>query len=149
MSSSASNQEYTVAQRPQGLPDDKTFKLEPKDMPKAPDGQITVKALFISVDPYLRGVLGHTPVPGPFTSGQVAEVVESKSGDYKAGDRVFFYGHWARFQTVDPASKDARLQKTRATTTCPPTWVCWACRAPLPTSASRTPPRSRRATSCW
>lgn len=109
--SSSSNQEFTVAQRPQGLPDDKTFKLESKDVPAAADGQIAVKALYISVDPYLRGVLGHTPVPGPFVSGQVAEVVESKSNDYKAGDKVFFYGRWARFQNVDPASADAKLQK--------------------------------------
>lgn len=90
MSSASSNQHFTVVQRPKGVPSDDVFKLEDCPAPKASAGQIVSKALFISVDPYLRNRLDSIPVPGPMVSGQVGEVIESQNDKFKVGDKVFY-----------------------------------------------------------
>jgi len=111
MSSASSNKRFVLASVPKGEPDEKTFKLEDAPAPEVKDGQLLVKALWITVDPYLRGALPSIGAGKPMVSGQVAEVVESKSADYKKGDKVVFYGVWALQQAIDPKSKDAKLRK--------------------------------------
>lgn len=95
---SASNQQWTFVERPQGMPTAKTWSLDSIDIPKATnEGDVVVKALYITVDPYLRGRMRDAPTGKPINSGQVAEVVDSKSDKYKKGDTVVFYGPWARY----------------------------------------------------
>jgi len=82
------------------------FRLESVPLPAAPlsEGQLRVKALWITVDPYLFGLLGGC-VGHPMVSGQVAEVQESRSADYSPGDKVFFYGQWAEQQVISPTDE--------------------------------------------
>lgn len=64
-------------------------------MPTLDDGEVMIRTLYISVDPYLRGRMreGRSYVP-PFaigeviTSGVVGEVVESRAAGFAAGDTV-------------------------------------------------------------
>lgn len=108
--SSSSNQQWTFVERPKGLPTDKTWSLDSIEIPKAQnDGDVVVKALFVTVDPYLRGRMQTAPLKQPITSGQVAEVVESKSDKYKKGDTVVFYGPWARYSVSNV--KDAGVMQ--------------------------------------
>lgn len=103
MSASAVNQRFVLAKHPKTLPDDSTYTLESVPVPTAvKDGDVVLRSLYISVDPYLRGAMASLPVGAPVVSGQIAEVVESKNPAYKQGDKVQRYGDWARYQLVNP-----------------------------------------------
>lgn len=71
------------------------FKIVEADLPQLNDGEASVRTLYISVDPYLRGRMreGRSYVP-PFEVGQVimsgvvGEVVESRAPEFAPGDIV-------------------------------------------------------------
>ena len=71
------------------------FKIVDADVPPLNDGEVLVRTLFISVDPYLRGRMreGRSYVP-PFEVGQViqsgvvGEVVESRAPEFQPGDII-------------------------------------------------------------
>jgi NADPH-dependent curcumin reductase CurA len=71
------------------------FQIVETNVPQPDDGEVLVRTLYISVDPYLRGRMreGRSYI-APFevgeviASGVVEEVVESRSPDFKPGDIV-------------------------------------------------------------
>lgn len=71
------------------------FNIVDADVPQPNDGEVLVRTLYISVDPYLRGRMreGRSYIP-PFEVGQViesgavGEVVESRSPKFQPGDIV-------------------------------------------------------------
>ena len=85
-----------LALRPKGLPTLENFKLENFELPDVQAGQLLLKGKYYSVDPYMRLRMNDAKsyVP-PFEIGQplsgsiIAEVIESKSDDFIAGDLVF------------------------------------------------------------
>ena len=89
------NREIRFASRPTGMPTVDNFKIVDADLPQLNDGEVSVRTLYISVDPYLRGRMreGRSYV-APFEVGQVivsgvvGEVVESRAPDFAPGDIV-------------------------------------------------------------
>src|SRR5258705_8634620 len=89
------NKEILFASRPAGMPTLDNFKIVNAEMPQLKDGEVLVRTLYISVDPYLRGRMreGRSYVP-PFEVGQVivsgvvGEVVESRAPEFAPGDIV-------------------------------------------------------------
>ena len=89
------NKEIRFASRPAGMPTLDNFNIVDADMPQLNDGEVLVRTLYISVDPYLRGRMreGRSYVP-PFEvgevilSGVVGEVVESRAPEVAPGDTV-------------------------------------------------------------
>jgi NADPH:quinone reductase len=89
------NKEIRLASRPTGMPTMDNFKIVDADVPQPKDGEVLVRTLYISVDPYLRGRMreGRSYVP-PFeigqvlSSGVVGEVTESRSPNFQPGDIV-------------------------------------------------------------
>jgi NADPH-dependent curcumin reductase CurA len=89
------NKEIRLASRPAGMPTEENFQFVDTEVPALRDGEILLRSLYISVDPYLRSRMreGKSYVP-PFELGQViesgvvGEVVESRSPDFKPGDIV-------------------------------------------------------------
>src|ERR1035437_7780302 len=51
------NRQITLAERPVGMPKESDFRLEESSMPHAGGGEVLVQALYLSVDPYIRGRL--------------------------------------------------------------------------------------------
>src|ERR1039457_4790023 len=51
------NRQITLAARPVGMPKDSDFRLEESPMPVPGGGEVLVQALYLSVDPYMRGRL--------------------------------------------------------------------------------------------
>ena len=49
------NHDIRLKHRPQGLPSPDDFELVESSIPTPEQGQILVKNLFMSVDPYMRG----------------------------------------------------------------------------------------------
>lgn len=68
------------------------------------DGEILVRAMYLSVDPYMRGrISGMRSYAAPVEVGQVmvgggvAKVIESKNPDFAPGDAVDIYMGWQEY----------------------------------------------------
>src|SRR5699024_97982 len=84
------NNQIILAERPQGMPDDNTFEFVKKDVENVQEGQILIKTLYASVDPYMRGRMENVEsYIEPFKlnevieGGSIGEVIESQSDQYK------------------------------------------------------------------
>jgi len=84
-----------------GEPKPENYELVETDIPAPGDDEITVRNLYISVDPYMRGRMsGVRTYIDPFRlgaameGGAVGEVVESKSDKFKPGDHVMSMYGW-------------------------------------------------------
>jgi len=101
------NKEIRFASRPTGMPTLENFNIVDADTPQPNDGKVLVRALYISVDPYLRGRMreGRSYVP-PFEVGQViesgaiGEVVESRSPKFQSGDIVTGMFGWRLYNVA-------------------------------------------------
>ena len=49
------NHQIVLAARPEGEPRPDHFRIVESDLPKPADGQVLVKTLWLSLDPYMRG----------------------------------------------------------------------------------------------
>jgi leukotriene B4 12-hydroxydehydrogenase/15-oxo-prostaglandin 13-reductase len=103
------NRQFKLAARPVGLPKESDFSLVDSPMPSAADGQVLVKTVYLSVDPYMRGrITGVRTYADPVNigdvmqGGTVGQVVESKAGAYAAGDFVTGMWGWQEFAAADP-----------------------------------------------
>ena len=91
----AMNQKIVMVKRPQGEPDDSCFQLVEEMLPVLEEGQILVKVIWLSLDPYMRGRMNDvksyaSPMQvGDVMVGETAGVViESRSSRYEVGDYV-------------------------------------------------------------
>ncbi|HEY9257119.1 NADP-dependent oxidoreductase [Chitinophaga sp.] len=87
------------AARPKGLPEAANFQTVETTLPELMPGEVLVKPLYFSVDPYMRGRMNDSKsyippfqVGQPIESGGVAEVVDSKDDQFKAGETVMSSG---------------------------------------------------------
>jgi NADPH:quinone reductase len=100
----AINRQFVLDSRPTGLPVESNFKLTEAPIPALQEGEFLARALYLSVDPYMRGrISGMRSYAAPVEIGQVmvgggvAEVVESKSTDFEVGDAVGIYMGWQEY----------------------------------------------------
>lgn len=103
------NQQFTLVQRPIGMPDDTHLRLEKTTMPEAGDGQVLLKTRYLSLDPYMRGRMNDsasyaTPVAlGEVMTGEaVSEVLESRHPDLSPGDLVIGRTGWQTHSVATP-----------------------------------------------
>lgn len=102
------NKEIRLASRPAGMPSLDNFQMIDADVPQPGDGEVLVRTLYISVDPYLRGRMreGRSYV-APFEVGQViesgavGEVIESRSSKFQPGDIVTGMFGWRLYNTAN------------------------------------------------
>ena len=92
---------WHLTSRPQGLPTDEHCALKDVDLPPLADGQMRVRNLWLSVDPYMRGrmndVKSYVPpfaLNEPMDGGAIGEVVESKAEGFAVGDLVQHMAGW-------------------------------------------------------
>ena len=85
------NKEILFASRPTGMPTLDTFKIVETEVPQPNEGEVLVRSLYLSVDPYLRGRMREAKsYVAPFklgeviSSGAVGEIVESAGDDHAA-----------------------------------------------------------------
>jgi len=98
------NRQFVLASRPTGLPNESNFKLIEAPIPDLKDGEVLVRARYLSVDPYMRGrISGMKSYAAPTEVGQlmvgggVAQVVESKNPGFAPGDFVEIYMGWQEY----------------------------------------------------
>ena len=102
------NRQFVLASRPVGLPKQSDFRMIETPVPGLKDGEVLVRALYLSVDPYMRGrISGMKSYAAPVEIGQVmvgggiARVVESKNPGFAAGDVVDIYMGWQEYAISD------------------------------------------------
>ena len=104
------SKEIQLTSRPTGMPVAANFTKAVTELPALNDGEVLVRNLFISVDPYMRGRMneGKSYMP-PFELGKamdggaVGEVVESRANGFKAGDAVTSFRGWREYFIAPPA----------------------------------------------
>jgi NADPH-dependent curcumin reductase CurA len=101
--------QIVLASRPSGWPTEDNFAVTEAGRPELTDGQVRVRNLFMSVDPYMRGRMNDTKsyVPPfqlgePLQGGAIGSVIESRSPDLAEGDLVLHSLGW-RDEAVLPA----------------------------------------------
>lgn len=89
------NRRVVIATRPGGQPTEADFRLEEAPVPEPGPHQVLVRSIYLSLDPYMRGVLNEGGVLGlaadigtPMRGGVVGEVVRSNHPDFAVGDIV-------------------------------------------------------------
>ena len=104
-----SNRRITLAARPQGLPEPKHFGLETQPVPEPADGQVLLKTLYLSIDPYMRNLMdpigpGYAPpveIGAPMVGGTVSRVVTSRNPQFREGDLVLANAGWQDYALSD------------------------------------------------
>jgi Putative NADP-dependent oxidoreductases len=114
------NKEILLKSRPVGKPTAANFEIVNSEPISLNNGDLLLKARYISVDPYMRGRMSDAKsyvepyqVGKPVEGGAVAEVVESRSPHFIPGDIVVGMLQWKMLQTV-PAEKVTKLNKDTA-----------------------------------
>ncbi|AKL83540.1 NADP-dependent oxidoreductase [Bacillus atrophaeus] len=109
-----SQQQIQLARRPQGVPKHEDFRFETISVPEPKQGEVLVKTLYVSVDPYMRGRMQNTKsYVEPFaldealSGGVIAEVVSDGDGQFKKGDIVIGNLNWQEYS----AASESALRK--------------------------------------
>ncbi|MGY1720932.1 MULTISPECIES: NADP-dependent oxidoreductase [unclassified Blastococcus] len=102
--------EWQLAARPHGEPTPDDFRLVELERPDPADGQIVVRMLVMSVDPYMRGRMNpgksyaaRWEIGETMRGGAVGRVVESRSPDVAEGALVLADAAWRDVAVLDAA----------------------------------------------
>ncbi|SDZ30530.1 NADP-dependent oxidoreductase [Pseudomonas sp. NFIX28] len=102
------NQRIVLASRPQGAPVPENFRLERVALPDLADGQVLLKTLYLSLDPYMRGRMSDAPsyaapvqINDVMTGGAVSRVERSLHPKFQEGDLVVGTTGWQSHSISD------------------------------------------------
>jgi NADPH-dependent curcumin reductase CurA len=106
------NKRVVLASRPVGPVTQSNFRIEEAPVPKAADGEVVVRNLWLSLDPYMRGRMSDAKSYvkgvelGEVMVGQsVGEVVESRHPKLNIGDTVLTQLGWQLYGATSEAVK--------------------------------------------
>jgi hypothetical protein len=106
------NRRVLLASRPAGWVTEDNFRIEDAPMPRPADGEVLVKNLWLSLDPYMRGRMSDARSYvkgvdiGEVMVGQtVGEVLESRHPKLRQGDKVLTQSGWQLYGTTREATK--------------------------------------------
>lgn len=105
------SRKWVLASHPQGMPTEDNWKLEEETLSIANDNEVLTRALYLSVDPYMRGAISPqksyrkgVEVGELMVGGAVAEVIESSHPDWQTGDLLETQYGWREYAVLDPSS---------------------------------------------
>ncbi|MGR3571592.1 NADP-dependent oxidoreductase [Brevirhabdus sp.] len=97
-----------LASRPQGTPSTDNFRLESGPLPRPQDGQFLARVIWLSLDPYMRGRMDDSKsyakpvaIGDTMEAACVAEVIDSRNGDFARGDIVMGGFGWSSHALSD------------------------------------------------
>ena len=104
------NRRILLKSRPVGAPTADNFQLDETAVPTPADGEVLLRTVFLSLDPYMRGRMSDAPsyaapvgIGEVMTAGTVARVVASHHPKYAVGDWVVSYHGWQDYAVSDGA----------------------------------------------
>lgn len=102
------NRRIVLAERPVGLPTEKTLRLEEVPLPAAGEGEMLLRTVYLSIDPYMRGRMNDAKsyaepvkIDEVMTGQVVAEVVSSNHAGFAPGDHVLAGSGWQDYAVSD------------------------------------------------
>ncbi len=107
------NHAWVLASHPDGMPATTDWRLKETPRPSPEDGQVLARAIYLSVDPYMRGRISKASnyaagvsIGEVMHGGAVAEIVESRHPDWKEGDLIETMGFgWQEWAVLDPETQ--------------------------------------------
>jgi NADPH-dependent curcumin reductase CurA len=96
------NRRIVLAARPKGRPRPSDFRLETQPVPTPADGQVLLRTLWLSLDPYMRNLMdevgpGYAPsieIGAPMVGGTVSRVLVSRHPQFREGQLVLANAGW-------------------------------------------------------
>ena len=107
--STITSSEIRLVSRPRGLPTLENFERAQSELAPPRDGQVLVRNLYMSVDPYMRARMHEEAYMPPFQPGQaltgaaIGEVVQSQASGLAPGDIVSSAYGWREYFVADAA----------------------------------------------
>jgi NADPH-dependent curcumin reductase len=102
------NKQWLLASRPAGLVEESNFRLVEKEVPALQEGEVLLRVLYLSLDPYMRGRMEETKSYAPpqkldevMVGSTVGEVVESRNPAWSKGDLSVGMGGWQQYFVSD------------------------------------------------
>ena len=109
-----------LASRPVGMPQDSDFEVVTTELPEPAEGQVLLRTVHLSLDPYMRGRMSAAKsyakpveVGDVMVGGTVCEVLDSRAPDRDPGDLVLAYTGWQTHAVVN-ARQTRRLDPATA-----------------------------------
>ena len=103
-----SNRQIILANHPVGMPTAEDLPLQKSALPELQDGQLLMKNIYLSLDPYMRGRMSKAksyaagvPLGTAMQGGTVGQVVSSKLDGFAEGDFVLGFGGWQDYAVQD------------------------------------------------
>ncbi|WP_057462422.1 NADP-dependent oxidoreductase [Pseudovibrio sp. POLY-S9] len=95
------NRQIVLAERPVGAPTSKNFRLEEAVIPAPGEGEMLLRTVYLSLDPYMRGRMSDAKsyadpveIGDAMVGGTVSVVVKSNLKNFSEGDWVVSLGGW-------------------------------------------------------
>jgi NADPH-dependent curcumin reductase CurA len=105
------NRRIVLTSRPRGLPTPDNFRLDHVGVPNPQEGELLLRTVYLSLDPYMRGRMSDAPSYAPpaeleqvMIGGTVSRVVRSSHRDYAPGDWVLGAAGWQDYALSNGAN---------------------------------------------
>ena len=102
------NRRIVLQARPHGEPTPSDFRLESQPVPQPVEGQLLLRTIYLSLDPYMRGRMSDAPSYAPpvelgqvMVGGTVSRVEASRHPAFKVGDVVVGASGWQDYALSD------------------------------------------------
>jgi NADPH-dependent curcumin reductase CurA len=105
---SQNNRRIVLSSRPHGAPTASNFRLEQQPLPVPGEGELLLRSVYLSLDPYMRGRMSDAAsyaasvgIDEVMLGATVSRVVTSKHPDYSVGDWILAYSGWQDYAISD------------------------------------------------
>lgn len=103
------NRRVVLAARPRGLPTMQDFRLDEAAVPRPEEGQVLLRTLHLSLDPYMRNMMDEVapiyttsvPIGAAMPGGTINRVVASRHPRFCSGDLVLGNAGWQDYALSD------------------------------------------------
>jgi len=102
------NRQITLSSRPHGAPTLSNFNLVESAIPEAREGEILLRTIYLSLDPYMRGRMNDAKSYAPpvalgevMVGGSICRVEVSNHQGFEHGDLVVAFGDWQDYSVAN------------------------------------------------
>ncbi|MDC3190130.1 NADP-dependent oxidoreductase [Pseudoalteromonas elyakovii] len=102
------NRQYILETRPKGVANDKNVVLKTSSVPAPKSGEVLLRTIYLSLDPYMRGRMSDAKsyaepvkVGDVMVGATVCQVEQSNHPDYQEGEWVLAYTGWQEYAISD------------------------------------------------
>lgn len=102
------NRRIVLASRPHGEPVKDNLRMETVPVPVPAEGEVLLKTVYLSLDPYMRGRMSDAPSYAPpveinavMVGGTISRVIRSKNNAFHEGDIVLAASGWQDYAISD------------------------------------------------